>query len=163
MKSRVQKIHDEIKFEELEQSELEQVEGLWIKALQIHVQEDPNFKQLEHRPGLFSDSEEILRCQGHTENSSLKYETMFPALLPGNHQLTNLTIKEAHERVLHNVLKSTLNEVGSRFWETTGRQKVKKVIKECNTCMSYESKHYQYPAPSQLQILESKDQKHLKV
>ena len=51
MKSRVQKRHDEMKVEELEPSELEQAEKLWIKTLQIHVQEDQNFKQLEHRLG----------------------------------------------------------------------------------------------------------------
>ena len=83
-----------MKVEELEPSELEQAERLWIKALQIHVQEDQNFK---HRLGLFKDSEEILRCQGRIENSSLKYETKFPALLPGNHHLTSLIIKDAHE------------------------------------------------------------------
>ena len=150
MKSRVQKRHNEIKVEELEPSELEQAERLWIKTLQIHMQEDRNFKQLEHRLGLFNDSEEIVRCQGRIENSSLKYETKFPALLPSNHQVTNLIIKEAHEKVLHNGLKSTLNEVRSKFWVTRGRQKVKKVVKDCSTCMRYESKHYQYPAPPQL-------------
>ena len=80
----------------------------------------------------------------------MKYETKFPALLPGNHQLIDLIIKETHEKDLHNGRKSTLNEVRLKFLATRGRQKVKKVIKECNTCMRYESKHYQYPAPPQL-------------
>ena len=150
MKSLAQKRHDEIKIRELEPSELEQAERLWIKTLQIHVQEEQNFKQLEHQLGLFKDSEEILRCQGRIENSSLKYETKFPALLPGNHHLTSLIIKDAHERALHNGLKSTLNEVRSKFWITKGRQRVKKEIKGCNTCMRFESKQYQYPAPPQL-------------
>ena len=64
--------------------------------------------------------------------------------------MTNLIIKEAHEKVLHNGLKSTLHEVRSKLRVTRGRQKVKKVIKECSTCISYESKHYLYPAPPQL-------------
>ena len=150
MKSRVQRRYDEIKVEELEPSELERAEVLWIKTSQIRVQEDPNFKQLEHQLGLFKDSEGILRCQGRIKNSSLKYETKFPALLTGHHYLTNLITQEAHEKVLHNGLKSTLNEVRSKFWITRGRQRVKKVIKGCNTCMRYGSKHYQYPAPPQL-------------
>ena len=61
-----------MKVEELEPSELEQAEKLWIKTLQIHMQEDQTFKQLEHRLGLFKDSKEILRCQGRIENSSVK-------------------------------------------------------------------------------------------
>ena len=93
MKSRVQKRHDEMKVEELEPSELEQVEKLWKKALQIHVQEDQNFKQLEHRFGLFKDPEEMWICQGRIEHSSLKYEAKFPALLSSNHHLTSLIIK----------------------------------------------------------------------
>ena len=48
MKSRVQKRYNEIKVEESEPSELKQTERLWIKTLQIHAQEDRNFKQLEH-------------------------------------------------------------------------------------------------------------------
>ena len=115
MKSLAQNRHDEIKVEELEPIELEQAERLWIKTLQIHVQEEQNFKQLEHQLGLFKDSEEILRCQGRIENSSLKYETKLPALLPGNHHFTSLIIKDAHEKALHNGLKSTLNEVRSNF------------------------------------------------
>ena len=113
-------------------------------------QEEKNFKQLEHQLGLFKDSEEILRCQGRIENLSLNYETKFPALLPGNHHLTSLIIREAHKRALHNGLKSALNEVCSKFWVTRGRQRVKKEIKGCNTCMRFESKHYQYPVPPQL-------------
>ena len=102
------------------------------------MQEEQNFKQLEHQLGLFKDSEEILRCQGRIEKSSLKYETKFSALLPGNHHLTSLIIKDAHEKALHNGLKSTLNKERS------------KEIKGCNTCMRFESKHYQYPALHQL-------------
>ena len=67
MKLRVQKRYYGIKVEELEPSELEQAERLWITTLQIQVQEDRNFRQL-----------------GRIQNSSLKYETKFPALLLGN-------------------------------------------------------------------------------
>lgn len=52
---------------------------------------------------------------------------------------------------MHNGLTSTLNEVRWKFWVTRGRQRVKKLTKECGTCIRlHESKHYQYQTPPEL-------------
>ena len=54
---------------------------------------------------------------------SLKFETRFPAIL-SDHPFASLVIEQAHEMVLHNGLKSILNEVRSRVWITRARKRV---------------------------------------
>ena len=78
-------------------------------------------KQLEGQLGLFKDEDQVIRCKGRVGNAKLPYVTRFPALLPRHHWLTTLIVRYCHERVLHNGLKETLNEIGSIFWITKGR------------------------------------------
>ena len=75
----------------------------------------------------------------------MRFETKFPALLVGHHPLTMLIIKQVHDRVLHNGLRSTLNEFRAKFWLTRARQRIRHVIHKCNTCRWFESLPYQYP------------------
>ena len=91
--------------------------------MQAHLKEDKNFPQLKNQLGLFEDPQGIIRCRGSIGNSGLRFETKFPALLVGHHPLTMLIIKQAHDRVLHNGLKSTLNEFRAKFWLTRARQR----------------------------------------
>ena len=67
-----------------------------------------------------------------------------------DHPLASLIIEQAHERVLHNGLRSTLNEVRSRVWITIARQRVRKSIHNCTTCRRFESLPYKYPTPPHL-------------
>ena len=80
---------------------------------------------------------------------SLKFETRFPVIL-SDHPFASLVIEQAHETVLHNGLKSILNEVRSRVWITRARQRVRKFIHNCNTYRRFESLPYKYPAPPHL-------------
>ena len=92
---------------------------------QRSVKEAKNFAQLQKQLRLYVESDIIIRCRGRIGNATLEFETRFPALLT-DHPLASLIIKQAHERVLHNGLKSTLNEFRSRVWITKPRQRVKK-------------------------------------
>ena len=138
-----------IKSEGLTKEEIEQAESMWIKTAQRSVKEAKNFAQLQKQLGLYVESDGIIRCRGHIGNAALKFETRFPAILT-DHPLASLVIEQAHERVLHNGLKSTLNEVRSRVWITRARQRVRKFIHNCTTCRRFESLPYKYPTPSHL-------------
>ena len=102
--------------------------------MQAHLKEDKNFPQLKNQLGLFEDPQGIIRCRGRIGISGLRFETKFPALLVGHHPLTVLTIKQGHDRVLHNGLRSSLNEFRAKFWLTRARQRIRNVIHRCNTC-----------------------------
>ena len=98
-------------------AEIKAAEIMWIKE----AQRDMDTKQLEGQLGLFKDEDQVIRCKGRVGNAKLPYVTRFPALLPRHHWLTTLIVRYCHERVLHNGLKETLNEIGSIFWITKGR------------------------------------------
>ena len=112
-------------------------------------QESKNLAQLQKQLGLYVESDGIIRCRGRIGNAALKFETRFPAVLT-LHSLALPIIEQAHERILHNGLKSTLNEVRSRVWITRARQRVRKFIHNCTTCRRFESLPYKYPTPPHL-------------
>ena len=138
-----------IKSEDLTKEETEQPESMWIKTAQGSVKEAKNFAQLQKQLGLYVESHGIIRSRGRIGNAAHKFQTRFPAVLT-DHPLASLIIEQAHERVLHNGLKSTLNEVRSRVWTTRARQRVRKFIHTCNTCRRSESLPYKYPTPPDL-------------
>ena len=104
---------------------------------------------MQKQLGLYVESDGIIRCRGRIGNAALKFETRFPAILT-DHPLASLVIEQAHESVLHNGLKSTLNEVRSRVCITRARQHVRKFIHNCTTCRRFDSLPYKYPTPPYL-------------
>ena len=76
---------------------------------------------LRKRSNLFLDEEGLWRCGGRLENADVPFHTKHPILVPRNHHLATLIVRQAHTRVLHNGVKDTLNEVRSRFWLVKGR------------------------------------------
>ena len=138
-----------IKSEGLTKEEIEQAESMWIKTAQRSVKDAKHFAQLQKQLGLYVESDGIIRCRGRIGNAALKFETRFPTILT-DHPLASLVIEQAHERVLHNGLKSTLNEVCSGVWITRARQCVRKFIHNCNACRRFESLPYKHPTPPHL-------------
>ena len=117
LKAKIRGDNDKILSDELTTAEIEDAECLWIKTVQIHLKEDKNFPQLKNQLGLFEDPQGIIRHRGRIGNSGLRFETKFPALLVGHHPLTVLNIKQAHDSVLHNGLRTTLNEFRAKFFD----------------------------------------------
>ena len=77
-------------------------------------------------------------------------DTKYPILLPRDHYLTKLIVLGAHEKVYHNKVKDTLNELRSKFWIVRGRQLVKKVIHRCFLCKKLEGETIFIAAASRL-------------
>ena len=76
----------------------------------------------------------MLRCLGRLENSDLDEYACRPFILPKEHDLTNLVIKDCHTRVHHSGLKASLAELHSRYWVARARQIIKKLINKCVMC-----------------------------
>ena len=74
-----------------------------------------NYGQLNAQLGLFHDEDGIVWCRGHIGNADLQYQCKFPAFLPRDHHLTMIIIRQCHQNVLHNGLKSTLNKLHVKF------------------------------------------------
>ena len=58
----------------------------------------------------------MLMCLGRPENSDLHKYARIPFILPKEHGLTNLVIKDCHTRVHHSGLRASLAELRSRYW-----------------------------------------------
>ena len=74
----------------------------WLQEVQ-NVKEKPIGELL-----LF---EGVYRWKGRLGNAPLPFTTKHPIWLPSNHYFIELLIKEAHEKVLHNGQRETLNEL----------------------------------------------------
>ena len=70
---------------------------------------------------------------------------MFPILLERKDTITQLIVKDCHERMKHMGVNSTLAELRTRYWVAQGRQLVKKVIYNCVLCQRFQCKLYQDP------------------
>ena len=99
--------------------------------------------------GLFLDGR-IWRCKGRLEKAELPYSARYPALLPKNHPLTVLIIRECHECVIHNGVKETLEEMRSKYWIIYGKQVVLQVLFKCVICQWYEGLPQSAPQPPSL-------------
>ncbi|RCN29253.1 integrase core domain protein [Ancylostoma caninum] len=87
----------------------------------------------------------ILRCYGRLQNSELPEETKYPILLPPNHDITKLIIRDYHQKIGHQGVNGTLANIRTKYWIPTGRQAVRKVLNSCMICKKWNAKPYLYP------------------
>ena len=120
-------------------------EVLWIQIAQSTLREEPHYESWKNQLGFFTDNEGLLRCKGRLKNAGLPYTTQFPLILPQNHPLTILLVRQAHEKVFHNGVKETLTQLRSKYWIIKGRSTVKSFIKRCVLCRRMEGPHYTVP------------------
>ena len=102
---------------ELTAAKLNKAERLWVIESQKSFKEEPAFEVWKRQLELFIQ-DGIWRCKGRLSKADLPYTTKHPALLPKDHHLTLLIFWKCHERVMHNGVKDTLNELRAKFWIT---------------------------------------------
>ncbi|GFX91594.1 integrase catalytic domain-containing protein [Trichonephila clavipes] len=83
---------------------------------------------------LRKNSDGLLRVGGRLSNSDLPYVNKYPAILPGNHNLTVQIIVPFHRKNLHTGASSLLHYVREKFWPLNGRSLCRKVVHECLVC-----------------------------
>ena len=147
---------------ELIAEEIRQAEKLWLRSIQqSHFTEEcghlvgnsvkqppPIIRQL----GLFHDEENVVRCQGRIDKSSVPRTAKQPVLLPSRHRFTELVILERHASVHHNGIRDTLNSIREKYWTVQGCEVVKRVIWPCIVCKQIEGKPFGTPREPQLPL-----------
>lgn len=136
--------HDACRESNLTRIELVRAEEEWIKAAQVCLRKQENFKQLESKFDL-REVEGVLRCVGRLTNADLAPEARAPVILPNDHELTKMIILECHERVHHCGTRATLTELRTKYWVPKGRQTVKKIVNSCVTCKRLQGPAYNAP------------------
>ncbi|XP_068723639.1 uncharacterized protein [Montipora capricornis] len=134
--------HGEVTEEEIAHAELQ-----WLRSVQKNLKSQANYSHLEYDFGLYEDENGIVRCKRRIANADLPYETRFPALLPRDHHISTLLVRQAHERVHHSKVAATLAQLRMRFWIVRGRQFVKKITSRCRR---YEGRGFKIPPPPDL-------------
>ena len=136
---------------ELTVDELTAAEKLWVRLIQassfkheirclsrINEKETMLVKHID----LFKDQENIIRCRGRIDESSLSLSEKQPILLPSKHPFTDLIILDYHKIVHHNGIKETLNSIRGKYWIVRGREAVKRMVRQCVICKKMEGKAF---------------------
>ena len=117
---------------------------------QTLLAQETRFNEWKRQFGLFLDHKGVWRCGGRLDNADLQYATKHPIFLSKHHYLAVLTVRSAHEKVLHNGVKDTLTQIRAKYWIVQGRSLVKGIIQRCVVCRRFEGKPYASPAPPPL-------------
>ncbi|CAB4002804.1 Hypothetical predicted protein [Paramuricea clavata] len=116
--------------------EIESAERYWILSAQEQLGDwKERYKELA------PFEKEVIRVGGRLKHSPLSYDNNHPVLLPTEHHISKLVIKDAHNLVRHAGCERTLCETRRKFWIPSGRNLVQKIVRECVTCR----KLHQYP------------------
>ena len=107
--------------------------------------------QLVKQLRLFLGKDGLLQVGGRLHNAPIDDSAKFPILIPSRHKLSELIIHDAHVRVLHSGLQSTITCIRERFWITCIRQRVKSLLRGCVVCKRVMGKPYRSPIPAPLQ------------
>ena len=81
----------------------------------------------------------LLRVGGRLGNAPFASGFKHPIILPKNHDVVTIIIRQAHEQVAHMGTEYTLSETRAKFWILNGRKTVRRVIRECMKCKRQQS------------------------
>ena len=82
----------------------------------------------------FLDAEDILRVRGRLNQSDFSDSRKHPILMPQNHIIKNLIIREKHLNLFHAGTQAKLNACRDLYWIVNGKNSVKRNIRQCVTC-----------------------------
>ena len=81
------------------------------------------------------DEDGILRCDGRLHFAEcLPWDAHYPIILPRNHWIMTLIIKDSHEKSFHAGTNQVLAELSVQYWILSAREAVKEREKECMQC-----------------------------
>ena len=120
--------------------EINKAEMLWLQEIEKSILNSQKFSQLKASLRLFADKNGLYHCSGRLKNAPLPFDSKFPVLIPEEHYVTELIIRNCHNNAMHNGVKDTLTELRQRYYFCGGRQVVKKFINKCLVCWKLEVK-----------------------
>lgn len=103
-----------------------------IRDLASNNQVDRRSKLTSLTP--FLDQYGAIRVGGRLLQANIHQDQKHPWVLPSTHVVTLLIIESVHKRLLHASCEQVLAAVRMKFWPLSGRQSVKKVIRQCVQC-----------------------------
>lgn len=87
----------------------------------------------------FKDDRDILRVGGRVDPTLVSYDDKRPALLPHDHHLSTLIIRNAHESC-HSSVAATVAKIRRKYWIIKAHRIAKVIKHRCTTCRKLEAK-----------------------
>ena len=117
-------------------TEILNVEKWWIKQAQGEAFPKGEREGCLLRRSPKNGDDGLLRMDGRLRLADeLSYNTRHPILLPKEHVVTRLIIKDAHEELGHGSgVEQVLILLRSRFWIVKGRRAVRSIVESCAQC-----------------------------
>ncbi|XP_064635803.1 uncharacterized protein LOC135492984 [Lineus longissimus] len=141
--------------------DVNKAEKLWISHIQTTAYADvltyfqclhsgratrfPKRQAIINQLGLFIDKSNIIRCGGRISAADVAPDRKYPILLPHRSYLTTLVIQNAHHTMVHYGVGSTMAHLRNKYWITSMRASVKKVIGRCVICKKVAGRPYLTP------------------
>ncbi|XP_033213996.1 uncharacterized protein LOC117171056 [Belonocnema kinseyi] len=82
----------------------------------------------------FLDEFGLLRVGGGLNNASLPFDKKHPIILPSDHLLTKLIIKDEYKRLMHAGCQSVVASLREQYWPLSCKSIVKTVLRKCVQC-----------------------------
>ena len=79
-------------------------------------------------------SDQLLRVGGRLKSTELSLKCHSQIIIDRNHPLAALLIKYHHEINLHSGRQQTLSSIRKRYWITSCRGLIQRVLKNCSYC-----------------------------
>ncbi|CAK9800717.1 hypothetical protein ANTPLA_LOCUS7241 [Anthophora plagiata] len=98
-----------------------------------------------HSLAPYLDSLGIIRVGGRLSNASIPYNKRHPIVLPSKHALTDLIIKNEHNRLLHAGCQQVVASLREQFWPINCTRNVKGILRTCVRCFRAKPRAVQYP------------------
>ena len=76
----------------------------------------------------------LLRVGGRLRHAPMEVDARYPIILPKRHHVTELFIREYHERCGHSGLDHVLSLLRQRFWIIKARSTIRRVLNSCFSC-----------------------------
>lgn len=83
----------------------------------------------------FVDRHGVLRVGGRLKNANISFEQKHPILLPSKHYVSDLLIRETHQRAFHAGIQTTLYTIRQKYWLLDGKNQVRKIVRNCVICI----------------------------
>ena len=82
----------------------------------------------------------LLRAGGRIGRAPLQYEVKHPVILPYKHHVTDLIIRDHHQRMGHLGQESVLSSLRKKYWILKWRSAVRCVLNKCSDCQRRKAK-----------------------
>ncbi|XP_033228948.1 uncharacterized protein LOC117180562 [Belonocnema kinseyi] len=105
-------------------------------------------KQVDQKSSLFRLNpfldDGLIRVGERLDRAPIPESQKHPIILPKNHHVTKLIIRDEHLKKLHAGMNATLYGVRETYWPIDGRNATRLIIRECVTCFRAKPREVNY-------------------